>query len=204
MTTFRHTDVDVQVRDRVYDGYFQVDRYRLRHRTYAGGWTEPLMREVFERGAAAAVLPYDPIRDEVVLIEQFRPGAFAAGDPHPWLVEIVAGIIGGGETPEGVAHREAMEEAAVPFTALEPIGGMYLSAGAMSEYVHLFIGRCDAAAAGGIHGLVHEGEDIRVMVLPAEQALAELWAGGIRTAPAYAALAWLAARRSELRRRWRG
>ncbi|MEQ8695449.1 MAG: NUDIX domain-containing protein, partial [Bauldia litoralis] len=104
-------DVDILEKTTPYKGRFQIDRYRLRYHRFDGAWSEPVLREVFERGHAAAVLPYDPVRDEVVLIEQFRPGPLAAGEASPWLIEIVAGIIDPGETPEEVVRREADEEA---------------------------------------------------------------------------------------------
>ena len=114
-------DIEVLEKTTPYKGHFRIDHYRLRHKKYDGEWSPPLSREVFERGHAAAVLLYDPIRDEVVLIQQFRPGAYAAG-LMPWLTEIVAGIIEPGETPEDVVRREAKEEAGVEITDLELIG----------------------------------------------------------------------------------
>ena len=103
---------DFEILDRKvgYDGYFRVDVYRVRDRRYDGSWSRALAREVFERGHAAAVLPYDPARDEVVLIEQFRIGAIEA-QGGPWQLEIVAGIIEGEESPEDVVRREALESA---------------------------------------------------------------------------------------------
>ena len=97
-------DDDIEIREKIaaYQGYFRIDRYRLRHRLHAGGWSAEMTREVFERCHAAAVLPYDPIRDEVVLIEQFRVGAYAAGW-SPWLTEVIAGIIDPGNPRE--MHR---------------------------------------------------------------------------------------------------
>src|ERR1700722_8488470 len=97
-------DVEILERQPVFNGYFRVDRYKLRHRLFNGGWSEPVGREVFERGHSVAVLPYDPVADAVVLIEQFRAGALAAG-AGPWLTECVAGIVGAGETVEQVARR---------------------------------------------------------------------------------------------------
>ena len=120
-----HKDVEILAHETVYKGYFQIDRYRLRHRRHQGGWTGEITREVFERGHVAAILPYDPDRDAVILIEQFRIGAYAAGEPC-WLTEIVAGVIDNGETAEGVARREMEEETGSSVTTLEPIGS-YLS-----------------------------------------------------------------------------
>ncbi len=185
-----------------YEGYFKIDLYTLRHGKFAGGWSQPLSREIFERGHAAVVLLYDPYRDAVVLIEQFRIGALAA-DRDPWLIEAVAGIIEPGEDSQGVVTREAVEEAGCTITALEEIGTFFPSPGGSSETLALFCGRVDSSAAGGIHGLDHEGEDIRVLVLPTDQALARLESGGIVNATAAIALQWLALNRERLRAEWR-
>jgi len=199
----RFTDKDVETVEcrTVYDGYFRIDRYRLRHRLHAGGWSGEMTREVFERGHAVGVLPYDPVRDEVVLLEQFRVGALAAGWA-PWLIEIVAGIVEEGETAEDVARREAMEEAGCQVAELVPLHDYLVSPGGTSESVTLFAGRVDSAGAGGIHGLDHEHEDIRVFTLPADEALDLLARGAIRNALAVIALQWLALNRNELRKKW--
>jgi len=199
----RFTDKDVETVERrtVYDGYFRIDRYRLRHRLHAGGWSGEMTREVFERGHAVGVLPYDPVRDEVVLLEQFRVGALAAGWT-PWLIEIVAGIVEEGETAEDVARREAMEEAGCQVAELVHLHDYLVSPGGTSESVTLFAGRVDSAGAGGIHGLDHEHEDIRVFTLPADEALDLLARGSIRNALAVIALQWLALNRNELRKKW--
>ena len=191
-------DVEVIERTTVYQGYFRVDRYRL----FAGGMSAPIDREIFERGHAVAVLPYDPIRDEVVLIEQFRVGAYAAGRTA-WLLEIVAGIIEPGETGEAVARREAQEEAGLHLGRLDPIANVLISPGGTSESVAIFCGEANAGTAEGIHGLHAEGEDIRVDRMPADDAIARLGDGRIVFAPAVIALQWLALNREDLRRRWR-
>lgn len=196
--------VEIIDKTTIHQGYYRVDRYRLRHRLHAGGWGSEIVREVLERGHAVAVLPYDPERDAVVLIEQFRIGPFArgAGDT-PWLLEIVAGLIDPGEEPEQVARREAVEEAGLSLGEMVPVGGYYPSPGVMSEHIEVFCGRVDSREAGGIHGLDHEGEDIRVVTLSFEAAMAALSAGEIRASPAIIALQWLALNREALRRRWR-
>ena len=199
----RPDDVEIIDRATVYQGYFRLDRYRLRHRLFAGGWSKEISREVLERGHAAALLPYDPERDAVVLIEQFRAGPFArgAGD-SPWLLEIVAGIIDGEETPEFVVRREAAEEAGLTITETIPIASYYASPGAVSEHIEVYLGRVDSAGAGGIHGLESEGEDIRVVPVSFETAMTWLAAGRIMASPAIVALQWLALNRDRVRERW--
>ncbi len=194
--------IELIERETPYQGYFRIDRYVLRHGLFAGGMSEPLTREVFERGHAAAVLPYDPERDAVVLIEQFRIGAYAAGR-EPWLVEIVAGIVDADESPADVAHRELYEEAGLTADQVEPIGEVMVSPGGTSETIALFCARVDARTANGIHGLADEHEDIRVTTMPADDALAALERGDIVSAPAVIALQWLALHRERLRERWR-
>lgn len=185
----------------VYRGYFRVDRYRLRHRVFDGGWSGEMTREVFERGHAAAVLPYDPARDLVVLIEQFRIGAFAAGR-EPWLIETVAGIIEPGETAEDVVRREAREEAGCEIQELERIPTVMPSPGGCSEVLELFCGRVTAEDRGGLHGLDDEHEDIRAFALPLPEALARLARGDIVNANAVLTLQWLAINRARLHEKW--
>lgn len=200
--TERPRKIDLIERTRVFQGYFAVDRYTLRHEQHAGGLGPTVTREVFERGHAVCVLPYDATRDRVVLIEQFRPGALAAGDADPWLVETVAGIVEDGETPEDVARREAEEEAGLALGRLEALTTQYMTPGGSSETIRFLVGECDSAAAGGLHGLDHEGEDIRVFPCPAADALAMAHDGRIRNAMTTVALLQFAHRREALRRAW--
>jgi ADP-ribose pyrophosphatase len=147
------------------------------------------------------VLPYDPVRDEVVLVEQFRISAYARG-VKPWLIECIAGRVGKDEAPEEVAVREAREEADCAVVDLIQIGGMFISPGMIAEYVTMFCARCDSSTVGGVHGLDDEHEDIRVMAVPFEAALAALEQGRILTSPAFVCLNWLARNRDNLKRRW--
>lgn len=194
-------DVEIIARDTVFQGYFRVDRYRLRHRTFSGGWTGEIVREVFERGHAVVVLLYDPDRDAVALIEQFRPGALAAGW-QPWLIECVAGIIEEGEHPDDVARRETVEESGADPLDLLPIGSYLITAGGSSETCRLYCARVDSRRISGLHGLAHEGEDIKVMVVGADEALAMCRDGRINNAMAILAIQWLALEKADLRRRW--
>ncbi len=160
-----------------------------------------LTREVVERGHATAVLPYDPRRDEIVLIEQFRIGPYAAGR-DPWVVEIVAGIIDAGENAVDVARREAREEAGLEIDELEPVAAAFLTPGACSEHVDIFCGRTDTSDAGGIHGLEHEGEDIRVLVEPYARVQELLEQGLIANVITIVALQWLMLNRNRIRAVW--
>jgi ADP-ribose pyrophosphatase len=185
-----------------FQGHFRVARYLFRHSLYQGGQSGEIRREVFERGLAAAVLPYDPIRDEVVLIRQFRAGTYAAGR-HPWCWEVVAGIIEEGETPEDVARREATEEASVKILDLVRLHSVVLSPGACSETCTSFLGRIDATGVGGIFGLESENENILVKAMPFAEARGMLDRDEIDNSIAVMALQWLALHRDEMRNRWR-
>jgi len=192
--------VQILETDTPFTGFFRIDRYTLRHRTHAGGWSAPMTREVFERGHAVAVLPYDPVRDEVVLIEQFRPGALAGGMP-PWQIEVVAGIIEPGEAPEDVARRETEEESGLETRSLIPISHYLATPGGSSETIRLYCGLIDASDAGGLHGLAHENEDIYARAMAFDAAFALLGQGPADNAPTVIGLTWLALNRARLRRR---
>lgn len=195
--------MDIEIIDKTtcYQGFFRIDRYRLRHRLFNGEWGNPITRELFERGHAAAVLPYDPIRDEVILIEQFRIGAMEAPG-GPWLMEIVAGIIEPGETAENVVKRESIEESNCIITDLIPLYDYLVSPGGMSERIALFCGRVDTTHAGGVHGSTDEGEDIKVHVVSRKTALDYLKTGKINSASAIIALQWLTLNREQVVKQW--
>lgn len=196
----RPEDVEVIEKRTGYKGYFQVDVYRLRHRTFAGGWAT-IQREVFERGHAVVVALYDPERDTVVMIEQFRVGAYAAGW-NPWLIECVAGIIDEGETPEQVAIRETAEEAGAEPDQIVHVGDYIISAGGSSETVRFFCAKVDSEPMGGLYGLEHEGEDIRVVKYTVDEAYDMVRSGRISNSMAVIAIQWLKLERDELRKKW--
>ena len=197
----RDDDVEVVEREACFRGFYQLDRLHLRHRLFAGGMGKLINRELFVRHDAVCVLPYDPQRDCVVLIEQFRVGALDKS-LNPWLIELVAGLIDKDEQPEEVARREAVEEAGLELAELWPLTQYYPSPGGSDERVHLYVGRCDSRGAGGVHGLEEEGEDIRVLVWSFDEALAALDDGRIDNAASIIALQWLALNRDKLRERW--
>ncbi len=195
-------EIEILDKSCVFDGYFRIDRYRLRHTLHQGGMSREIVREVFERGNAVGILPFDPDRDELVMIEQFRIGAYAAG-ADPWLTEIVAGIIEQGESAEQVARREIAEETGLKVGDLWPMVRYLSSPGGASETVELFLGRVDARRAGGVHGLEFEEEDIRVFPLPYADAVAMVEQGKIGNAMTLIALQWLMLHRHEVMRAWR-
>ena len=200
--TFGPQDVRILEQETVFSGYFSVRRLTLQHRCFGGGWSQPIVREVFDRGDCVGVLPYDPATDSVVMIEQFRPGAIR-GDQSPWMLELIAGVIDSDESDEQVVHREAMEEAGCVMSELLPIATVIPSAGACSEQIRLFCGRVSRAAIGGIHGLAEEGEDILVHAVTRPDALAMLAADRVPNGHTLIALQWLQIHGDALRERWR-
>ena len=198
---FTHDDYEILGRDVAYQGIFRIARYQLKHRLFGGGWSNEMVREVMERSSAVGILPYDPVLDQVVLIEQFRV-ATMANPPSPWVIEIIAGCIEPNEKPEQVAYREANEEAACLIETLYPIYDYFVSPGGSNEYMHLFCGKINASSIGGVHGLAEENENIRAFTVPTEEAIAMLRYGQIKTAPAIVALQWLQLNREWLRSLW--
>lgn len=182
----------------LYRGFFNLSRIRLRHTLFQGGWSEPLDRELFHRGRCVAVVPYDPKTDRVVLIEQFRIGALGVKD-DPWLLEIVAGAIEEGESPEEVARRETLEEAGCEIRELIRIGEFFATPGGCSERITLFCGLIDSEGAGGVHGLAEEQEDIRAFAVDFAEAMAFVENGLIDSATPVVGLQWLALNRERLR-----
>jgi ADP-ribose pyrophosphatase len=185
-----------------FDGFNRLDVVRLQHEQFAGGLGKPIEREIIERGQAVAVIPYDPWLDRVVLIEQFRIGAYVSGR-NPWVTEIVAGRIDAGETPEAVAHREVIEETGRPVDRLEYLTQFMINPASSTESISMFAGRIRSGDVGGIHGLRDEGEDIRVFVAQAEEAISWIGTEKITNATFLIAMQFLASNRQRLRRIWR-
>ena len=198
---FTAQDVELLQREACFEGFFRLERLHFRHRRFAGDWSETVAREVFLRGNATCVLPYDPASGQVLLVEQVRAGALLDTD-SPWLLECVAGINEPNESTESVARREAQEEAGIELGALWPISEFYPSPGACTEKIMLYLARADLSRAGGVHGLAEEQEDIRVHVLSFDQALEWSDSGRIDNAPAMLALNWLARYRDRVHEKW--
>ncbi|APS28476.1 ADP-ribose diphosphatase [Pectobacterium brasiliense] len=199
--TFTKDDVEIIARETLYDGFFSLERYRFRHRLFNGGMSDEVSREIFERGHAVVLLPYDPVRDEVVLIEQIRIAAYDTS-ASPWLFELVAGMIEPGESHEEVARREAEEEAGLRVGRCRPIINYLASPGGTSERLAVIVGEVDTRTAKGIHGLAEENEDIRVHVVSRKQSYQWVEEGIVDNAASVIALQWLALHHEELKREW--
>jgi ADP-ribose pyrophosphatase len=185
----------------LYKGYFEMVQYQFQHRLYEGGWSETVSREIFERGHAVGVLPYDPVTEEFVLIEQVRIGALPTSD-SPWLIEIIAGIIDEGEEPEDVCRREAMEEAGINITHVKEVQSYLASPGGTTERLSIYMAKVDSASAEGVHGLDYESEDILVHRVSETKAREWLSDGTIDNAAALIALQWFFLNKQELLEGW--
>ena len=181
----------------VHDGFYKVHLCHFEHSLYRGGKTGVVERELLERGDVAAVLPYDPSDDSVVLVEQFRIGAMNQDDP--WLTEVIAGMVEKGESPEEMVRREAKEEAGLDVDKLIPIAHYLSSPGSSTEEVFLYATIADLSSAGGYHGLEEENEDIRVLKVSADEAIRLFDTGVIKNALSVIAMQWLKANIADLR-----
>ncbi|WFF42351.1 NUDIX domain-containing protein [Salinicola endophyticus] len=197
---FDADDVERVETELIYDGFFALEKRRLRHRLFNGGWSETVDREVHVRRDAVGVLLYDPARDRVVLVEQVRAGALDDAR-SPWKLEPVAGLVEAGESPAEVARREAQEEAGCEIDELIELHRYYPSPGACTEQVTMFCGLIDSSGVGGVHGLDTEHEDILVHVMPFPDAWERLMAGHLDNAMALIGFHWLARERAGLRAR---
>lgn len=192
-------DVVVESLRTPYAKFFAVEDYRLRHRLFRGGESPVLARAAFISGDATVVLPYDPVRDRVLLVEQFRAGPLARGDRNPWSLETIAGRVDPAESPEEAARREAGEEAGIALGRLIAAPSFYPSPGAKSEYLYCYIGLCDLPeGAAGHGGLEEEGEDIRAHVVSFAQMMALIESGEIENGPLIVLALWLGQLRAGL------
>ncbi|MGV6805525.1 MAG: NUDIX domain-containing protein [Ruegeria sp.] len=196
---FNTADVIVRRHSRAYIDYLGFEEVELQHRRYDGTMGPVLNRNALMQGSAAVVLPYDPVRDRVLLIEQFRAPILLIEDPEPWMWEPVAGMVDPGETPEQAAHREALEEAHITFSRLESAGGAYSSSGCSTEYVHLYVGLSDLTTSVVNGGLAAEGEDIQSKILPYEEFIELVDTHAFKNLQLLALGHWLARHRDRLR-----
>ena len=187
---FSSLDIDLQASEKVYKGFFDVDRITLRHRLFGGTWSKLIKREVLSRGESVGVLLYDPKNQLIGLVEQFRIGAL--NDPvGPWQFEIVAGILEFGESPSEVAHRELLEETGLRVYSLIPICNYLVSAGGTDEKMHLFCGLANLLDKAGNFGLDSENEDIFLHIWTYDEVMQAKGDGILNSAAVTISLQWL-------------
>ena len=201
--TYQRSDVRVNHQETVYQGFYQVQKLKLQHRLFKGGWSSELQRELVVRLPAVAVLMYDAQRDEVVLIEQFRVGAMGHED-GPWQLEMVAGMIDTQETSEQVAVRECEEESGAMITEsdLEVVCKYLVTPGGSNESLDIYCASVDSSQLGGVHGLPTEGEDIQVQVIERQMLWQMLEQGRLTNAATIIATQWLQIHYLRLQAQW--
>jgi len=200
---FNNKDAKVQRIKTKYQGFFKLDEYQVNHKLFEGGTSKLLTREIFERGDAVVLIPYDAKLDQLVLIEQFRPGAIRT-QQTPWLLEFIAGMFGANESPVEVAIREAKEEANIDIddNKIEKVMRYLSSPGGISEEIHLFVADVNSENIGGVHGLAEENEDILVHTMSRVSAFELLEQGKISNAATVIGLQWLQLNHLRLQQQW--
>ncbi len=194
------SDVAVSARRKPYSHFFAVEELDVAARQFDGVMPAPSERAIFMMSDAVSVLPYDPVRDRVLLIEQFRTGAYLRGDTNPWSLEAIAGRQDPGETAEETARREALEEAGLTLGALHLVARYYSSPGGCTEYMTSFVALADLPdGVEGVGGLDSEAEDIRSMLVPFEGLQDALKSGEAENGPLVMSALWLTAHRDRLR-----
>ncbi|ENW91259.1 NUDIX domain-containing protein [Acinetobacter dispersus] len=189
--SYSATDVTIESREPLFRGFIQVEKVSLKHRLFHREDYSPLIqRELVHRPEAAGVLLYNDQQQRFALIEQFRVGAL--NDPvSPWQLEVIAGVLDGDESPESCIRRESLEESGCEITELKHLFSFYPSAGACSEFFHLYVAEVDLPKDGGVFGMPDEGENIQLHLFAYSELEALLINGRLRNAPVIMALQWL-------------
>lgn len=198
---FKRNDFVIESHQVKYQGFFRLDEYKIRHKLFNQNWSELITREIFERGDAVVLIPYDPVNNTIVLLEQFRPGAMRT-EECPWMLELIAGMFNENEQPIDVAIREAEEEANLIIKAeqIQPVLNYLASPGGTSEKLYVYLALIDLSdfIDGTISGLAEEHEDIKAHLMSLESALGLLDSGKIVNAATIIGLQWLALNRGSL------
>ena len=200
---FTQKDIEILKNETIYQGFFKLNKVQFKHKLFAGGWSGTVTRELLIKGAASAMVAYDPVLDNVVLVEQVRIGAYdPTSTQSPWLLELIAGMVEEGETRESVALRESEEEAGAKISHMQHCLSVWDSPGGVLERIHIFAGKVDSTTVGGLHGLAEENEDIRVHVVSRETAYQWLCEGKIDNGIAVIGLQWLELNYRKLKDQW--
>jgi nudix-type nucleoside diphosphatase (YffH/AdpP family) len=193
------TNIQVEDLKREYLGFFALNQVDLKYPFFDNSTSGVKSRTILMGSEASLILPYDPILDKVLLVEQFRIGPFCRGDKAPWVYEPVAGMIEFGEKPEDAAKREVFEEAGIQVTNLLKINSGYPNPGEATTYFYNYIGVVDLSDySPGIYGIRDEGEDIRTHVIDFKEVLNWSLSNKLRVLPLNTMVLWLALNKLKL------
>ena len=200
---FSQKDIELVAEELAYDGFFKLKSLKIRHRLFEGGWSETFERELCVRGDAVGVLLYDPVLQQFAMVEQLRIGVINRSQ-SPWLLELVAGMLDKeGEDKEDLARREVIEESGLQVEQLEPVIEYFCSPGGSTEFFTLFCGKVDLdGVQGGVFGVDHENENIRLHVLPVTEVISLLSSGQINNAMTIIALQWFQLNKERIDKLW--
>ena len=183
----------------VYKGFFSVEEHDLTYQKFNNEQSNVVTRGTLVSSEAVIVLPYDPVNDRILLIEQFRAGPYVKGDENPWVLEPIAGLIDEGETPESAGIREAEEEAHLEIKRLELVARSYPSPGISTEFFHQYIGIVSLPEETNlVSGLESEAEDIRSHIFSYEEFYKMIVEGEMNVGPAILLGLWLSNNRKSL------
>ena len=173
----------------LYSGFFSLNKYEFTHEKHNGEWTDIVGREIFSGATVSTLLPYDPIKKEIILIQQFRAGVLSRGEEN-YFYEIAAGIIDQGENPEDTAIRECYEETGCEVKKIHPIQSYFPAPGSSEEYYYLYLGEVEAFTGERIKGVADENEDILVKSFKIEDVRQMLKEKKIKNGLTLVALQW--------------
>lgn len=200
-THYTRDDITAFDTRRPWSGFYSIQETDYSYPRFDGRQSERIVRATYVTGEAVNVLPYDPVHDRVLLIEQFRLAAHVAGDEHPWKIECVAGRIDPGEAPADCAHRETHEETGLTLNRLLPAASYYPQVGGTTTFFHAYVGLADLSDVTQSHrGLEDEAEDIRTHVIGYDEAMSMLSEGLLDNGPLILLLLWLGSQRASLRK----
>ena len=185
-----NSEYKINKKKNLYNGFYQLEKINFTHRRHDKTWSPNISREIFSGAHVATVLPYDPIKKEILLLKQFRVGIMSEGTHDPTIIEVVAGMIDGGETPEEAARRECFEETGCKIKKIKKIYSYYPAPGSSSSYYHFFLAEVDAFDGERIVGEKHENEDIQVKSYSIEEAMQMLREGEIINGVTLISLQW--------------
>ena len=173
----------------LYSGFFKLKKLEFVHQKHDGSWTDKVSREIFSGAHVSTLLPYDPVRKEIILIQQFRAGILSRHKEN-LLYEIVAGIIDKNENPDQTSIRECFEETGCDVKKLIHIQDYFPAPGSSESFYHLYLGEVESFKGTRLRGLKKENEDIMVSSFKIQEVRKMLDSKRIKNGLTLIALQW--------------